>query len=54
MYQTYYTKTKGFDPSIFKTITGYVPRYVHLVLEQPIIPPIQTPYIVGIQITRTI
>ncbi len=54
MYQTYYTITKGFDPLISKTITRYVLRYVHLVLEQPIIPLIQTPYIVGIQITKTI
>jgi hypothetical protein len=54
MYQTYYTRTKGFDPLIFKTITSYVPRYVHFILEQPIRPLIQTPYIVGIQITKTI
>jgi len=54
MYQTYYTTAKGFDILISKTITRYVPKYVHLVLEQPIIPLIQTPYIVGIQITRTI
>jgi hypothetical protein len=54
MYQTYYTRTNGFDPLIFKTTTRYVLRYVHLILEQPIIPLIQTPYIVGIQITKTI
>jgi len=54
MYQTYYIRTKGFDPLISKIITHYVPRYVHLVLKRPIIPLLQTPYIVGIQITRTI
>jgi hypothetical protein len=54
MCPTYYIKTKGFDLLISKTITCYVPRYVHLVLEQPIIPLVQTPYIVGIQTTRTI
>ncbi len=42
MYQTYNTRTKGFDPLISKIITRYVPTYVHLVLEQPIIPLIQT------------
>jgi hypothetical protein len=39
LYPVYPTKTKGFDPSIFRNYIGYVPKYVYPIPKQPIVPP---------------
>ncbi len=49
LYLAYSIGTKGFNPSIFRNYTGYVPRYVYRIPKQPIVPPAFTPHIVGKQ-----
>jgi hypothetical protein len=46
LYLAYQTRTKGLDSSIFKNYIGYVHGNVHLILEQPIVPPTYIPYFV--------
>jgi hypothetical protein len=49
LYPTYFTKTNGLDPSIFRNYTSYVFRYVYPILEQHVVPPIYTPHTIGNQ-----
>ncbi len=46
LYPAYPTRTKRLDSSIFKNYTSYVLGNVYPRFEQPIVPPIYTPYYV--------
>jgi hypothetical protein len=47
LYPTYQTRTKGFDSSIFRNYTCYVPRNVYPILEQHVVPLTCIPNYVG-------
>ncbi len=49
LYPTYPIGTKGFDSSIFKNYTCYVPGNVYPVPIQPVVPPTYIPYSIGNQ-----
>jgi hypothetical protein len=49
LYLAYPTRTKGFDSSIFKNYTCYVPGNVYPAFEQLVVPPTYIPYSVGNQ-----
>jgi hypothetical protein len=49
LYPTYPSRIKGFDSSIFKNYTCYVPENVYLVLEQLVVPHTYIPNSIGNQ-----